>query len=92
MAAGSRNIARAAILSRILNGMIERGRGPIFVPVDAMVSVLDTTLCRAGAHDERHLPGMITLFFKSGEQFQAVCREAKKAAPLRGSMEGALGL
>jgi hypothetical protein len=62
-AAGSRNVARAAFLSRIVNGTIEGRRGRIFVPVDAMVSVLDTTLCGAGADDEGHLPGMITLFF-----------------------------
>ena len=57
------------------------------MPVDAMVSVLDTTLCGAGADDEGHLPGMITLFFTIRGQFQVVCRKAKKAAPSRGSME-----
>jgi hypothetical protein len=59
-AAGSRNITRAAFLSRIVNGTIQRRRGRVFVPVDAMVSVLDTTLCGAGADDEQHIPGMIT--------------------------------
>ena len=48
------------------------------MPVDAMVSVLDTALCRAGAHDERHLPGMITLFFNQGNRFKQCVERQKK--------------
>jgi hypothetical protein len=51
-AAGSRNVARTAFLSRIVNGTIERGRGRVFVPVDIMVSALNTTCCGAGGVDE----------------------------------------
>ena len=51
-AAGSRNVARAAFLSRIVNGTMERGRGRVFVPVDIMVSALNTTCCGAVGDDE----------------------------------------
>jgi hypothetical protein len=51
-AAGSRNVAHAAFLSRIVNRTTERGRGRVFVPVDIMVSALNTTCCGAGGVDE----------------------------------------
>jgi hypothetical protein len=65
-AASSKNIAGGDDSSRIVKEMIGRGRGRVWVPGDAMVSVLDTTLWGTGADDEWHLPGMITLFFTIG--------------------------
>jgi hypothetical protein len=43
-AAGSKNVARAAFLGRIVNGTMERGRGRVFVPMVVMVSDLNSTL------------------------------------------------
>jgi hypothetical protein len=43
-AAGPKNVAGSHVLSRVINGTIERGRGCVLVPVDIMVSDLETTL------------------------------------------------
>jgi hypothetical protein len=40
-AADSRNVAGGALLSFIINGMMQRGRGGVVGPVDVSVSVLD---------------------------------------------------
>jgi hypothetical protein len=43
-AVGSKNIAGGTFWDRVVNGTVGRGRERIFVPVNVMVSVLDTIL------------------------------------------------
>jgi hypothetical protein len=46
MAAGAKNIAGGDLSKRFVNGMIGRGRGRVWVPVEVIVSALDTQVMR----------------------------------------------
>jgi hypothetical protein len=59
-AAAAKNLSGSRFFSRVVNGMTERGRGRVRVPVDVMVSVLDNILVGMQVWMDGNLPEMIT--------------------------------
>jgi hypothetical protein len=58
-AAGTRNVADGTFWGRVVNRTVGRGRERILVPVNVMVSELDTSLVR-----EQVLMGLHTYIFQ----------------------------